>query len=364
MTEGSSEAGLWAMADLVTPMALRVAATLRVADHIAGGLDTAPELADAVQADTEALDRLLLHLVSVEVLTRDRSGRYALAPRGESLRDDHPSGTRALIDTESAIGRADLSFVHLLHSVRTGEAAFPLQFGRGFWEDLDSETGLRASYDEQMGADVAAWAPHILAAYDWGSLDHVVDVGGGNGTLLAALLSAHPRLRGTLFDQPRTAEAARRTLTAAGLDARSDVLSGSFFDRLPPGAGGYVLCAILHDWDDEAATLRGSVGHGRDRVRRREDRRRVTAHRHGPADARLLRRPGTRGGRAHLAGCGCRTAAIGRHSGGQCVGPRAPHVLNSRPNRGRRHAVWLLRGAQAAGPGGRRRRSRTVTGRS
>jgi hypothetical protein len=81
----------------------------------------------------------------------------------------------------------------------------------------------------------------------------VVDVGGGNGTLLAALLREHPDLRGTVLDLPGAAEAARKALTAAGLADRSDATAGSFFDPLPPGAGGYLLCAVLHDWDDAPA---------------------------------------------------------------------------------------------------------------
>ncbi len=251
--EEGRDAELWAMADLVTPMALRVAATLRVADHVTAGLCGAPELAEAEHADPDALDRLLRHLVTVDVLSRDEAGRYALTDRGQSLRNDHRSGMRALLDIDNAIGRADLSFVHLLHSVRTGEAGFPAQFGRPFWDDLAADPARTTSYDAQMGSDVAAWAPFIVAARDWGSLAHVIDVGGGDGTLLAALLRAHPDLRGTVFDQPATVDAARERLAAAGLAARSDVVSGSFFDPLPAGAGGYLLSAILHDWDDGAA---------------------------------------------------------------------------------------------------------------
>ena len=81
----------------------------------------------------------------------------------------------------------------------------------------------------------------------------MIDVGGGNGTLLAALLNAHPNLRGAVFDLPPTAEAARAKVAAAGLADRCDVISGSFFEPLPPGAGGYILSAILHDWSDKAA---------------------------------------------------------------------------------------------------------------
>jgi hypothetical protein len=253
MDETEDGDALWSLADLLTPMAIRVAATLRMADHVAGGMSTAAEVAEAEHVDTDALDRLMRHLVSAHLLDRDASGQYSLTALGEGLREDHPSGARGRLDIDGAIGRADLSFVHLLHSLRTGEASFPALFGREFWDDLASDAARTASYDAQMGADVAAWAPAVLAARDWGPLGHVIDVGGGDGTLLAALLRAHPSLRGTVFDQPSTAQAARTTLTAAGLADRSDVVPGSFFDPLPAGAGAYVLSAILHDWNDESA---------------------------------------------------------------------------------------------------------------
>jgi hypothetical protein len=128
-----------------------------------------------------------------------------------------------------------------------------VQFGRSFWDDLAADPGRSASFDAQMAADVAAWAPAIVAAYGWGSLGHVVDVGGGNGALLAALLREHPDLRGTVLDLPGAAAAARKVLTAAGLADRSDAEAGSFFDPLPPAAAGYLLCAVLHDWDEAAA---------------------------------------------------------------------------------------------------------------
>ncbi|MFF4399799.1 methyltransferase [Streptomyces sp. NPDC001480] len=251
--DGAGRTGLWAMADLVTPMALRVVATLRLADHIAAGLRTAPELAAATDSDADALDRLMRHLASQGVLSHDTSGGYALTAQGQELRSDHPSGLASVLDLDGAVGRADLAFVRLLHSVRTGEAAFPEQFGKPFWDDLAADPARTASYDVQMGTDAASWARDVVPAYDWGSLGDVVDVGGGNGTLLAALLRAYPTLRGTVVDQPDTAAAARDTLAAAGLADRGDAVPGDFFQAVPPGAGGYLLCAILHDWDDDAA---------------------------------------------------------------------------------------------------------------
>jgi hypothetical protein len=234
-------------------MAVRVAATLHIADHLAQGLRSAAELAEVANVNPDALDRVLRHLAVKEVLSRDKSGHYALTARGDTLRSEHRDGMRAVLDIESAIGRADLCFVQLLHAVRTGEPAFPAQFGRSFWDDLSSNAERSASFDAQMGSDIATDAPAIVSAYDWGSLRHVIDVGGGNGALLAAMLSKYPTLRGTVLDQPDTSKAAQKILTAAGLGDRSDVVAGSFFDSLPPGAGGYVLSAIIHDWDDDAA---------------------------------------------------------------------------------------------------------------
>ncbi|MEU4094615.1 methyltransferase [Streptomyces sp. NPDC026673] len=251
--EEQQDVSLWRLADLVTPMALRTAATLNVADHLADGPRTATELAQATGADSGALDRLLRYLTGIGVFGRDAGGRYALTARGAELRSDHPGGLRDWLDTEGGLGRAELSFVHLPHGVRTGTAAFPLQYGRGFWEDLAADPERTRSFDRAMGVDVAEWAAALIPAYDWAALGHVVDVGGGNGTLLAALLTAFPGLRGTVLDQPATAAAARGTLEAAGLAGRGDAVEGSFFDALPKGAGGYLLCAILHDWDDDSA---------------------------------------------------------------------------------------------------------------
>ncbi|PKW00332.1 O-methyltransferase [Streptomyces sp. 1222.5] len=248
-----SAAKLWAMASLGTPMAVRVAATLRIADHIAAGRRTAAELAEAAGAHAEALDRLLRYLAVRGVLERDETGRYALTALGEPLREDHPAGIRAWFDIEGA-GRGELSFVELLHSVRTGEAAFPVRYGREYWEDLTDDPDRVASFNKLLGADVAERAPGVVAGFDWASLGHVVDVGGGDGSLLTELLRANPALRGTVVDLPGAAHTAKERFAAAGLGDRADTVAGSFFDPLPPGAGGYVLSLVLHDWDDEPAT--------------------------------------------------------------------------------------------------------------
>ncbi|NYJ07588.1 methyltransferase [Petropleomorpha daqingensis] len=243
---------VWAAADLVTPMAIRVAATLRLADSIAAGTRTAADLAAAVHVDPDALARLMGHLVTAGVLTRTDGG-FGLTAVGEQLRDDHPAGIRPWLDLEGAIGRADLCFVELLHTVRTGEPAYPRRFGRPYWDDLSADAGLFASFDALMGGRLAEDAPVVATAYPWGSLRSVVDVGGGDGTLLLAILREHPELRGTVVDLAGPAARAGRAIAAAGLGERADAVAGSFFDPLPAGAGGYLLSGVLHDWDDEPA---------------------------------------------------------------------------------------------------------------
>lgn len=244
---------LWAAADLVTPMSIRVAATLRLADHIAAGRRTSEALADAVDADRDALGRLLDHLVTAGVLSRAEAGTYGLTALGGQLRDDDPAGLRPWLDLEGAIGRADLCFVQLLHTVRTGEPAFPRHFGRPYWDDLSADAELAASFDALMGARLVADAPAVAVAYPWGALGHVVDVGGGNASLLIAILRAHGELRGTVIDLAGPVARAEQALVSAGLGHRADARAGSFFDALPAGAGGYLLSGVLHDWDDEEA---------------------------------------------------------------------------------------------------------------
>jgi 2,7-dihydroxy-5-methyl-1-naphthoate 7-O-methyltransferase len=244
---------LWPAADLITPMALRVAATLRVADAITAGVTSGPELAGRLAVAADPLARVLDHLVTAGFLRRDVDGAYALTDAGQWLRDDHPQGVRASIDLEGAIGHADMCMVELLHSVRSGQPAFPKHFGRGFWEDLAEHPDRAASYNALMGHQLAAEAPSVAAAYDWSTLGEVVDVGGGDGSLLIALLRAHPTLRGTVLDLPSPATTAARALAAAGLADRAAARAANFFEPLPAGAGAYILSRVIHDWDDDDA---------------------------------------------------------------------------------------------------------------
>ncbi|MBK6869829.1 MAG: hypothetical protein IPG94_00160 [Kineosporiaceae bacterium] len=131
--------------------------------------------------------------------------------------------------------------------------AFPQRFGADFWNDLAADAHRSADFDALMGGRLAADAPVVATAFDWGTTEHVVDVGGGDGTLLIAILRAHAGLRGTVVDLTGPIARATAAIESAGLRDRAVAREGSFFDALPAGAGGYLLSGVLHDWDDAHA---------------------------------------------------------------------------------------------------------------
>lgn len=239
------------MAGLATSMALRVAVTLGLPDRLRAAA-TAARLAAELGVHPIALDLLLGHRATLGVVERTTTG-YRTTDFGAHLCADADSGLANLLHLESAAGRAELAFVELPHSIATGEAAYPRRHGHDFWADLAAHPQLRETFDRQMNHRFRAEIPQVLAGIDWSRFSTVVDVGGGHGTLLAAILTAHPRLRGHLVDLEPTATGARETFRANGLTDRTGVTGASFFDRLPAGAGAYLLVDIPHNWDDEHA---------------------------------------------------------------------------------------------------------------
>lgn len=241
------------MASLATPMALRIAVTLGLPDRLVGNGAAAAELAAELGVAPVALDLLLGHLTTLGVVEPTATG-YRTTEFGANLCADADNGfTNILLHLDSAAGRAELALVELAHSIATGRAAYPRRYGRDFWADLAENPHLRESFDRQMTLRFQEQIPRLVAGFDWSRFTTVVDVGGGRGTLLAAILLAHTGIRGHLIDLAPTATEARRTFSAHDLDDRTEVTAGSFFDTLPAGADAYLLSDILHDWDDEHA---------------------------------------------------------------------------------------------------------------
>jgi SAM-dependent methyltransferase len=162
----------------------------------------------------------------------------------------HPS-RRIGLDLEGIGGRMAATWSTLPQYVRSGRSAYATVFGRPFWEDLDANPDVGASFDALMGPiGHGTPDPSLLLADDWDSVRSVVDVGGGTGPLLAEILRAHPGVHGTLVDLPRTVARAADVFKAAGVDDRAQVVGQSFFDPLPAGADLYLVVKVLNDWPD------------------------------------------------------------------------------------------------------------------
>ncbi|MEU3461904.1 methyltransferase [Streptomyces sp. NPDC006733] len=253
MTDAPWSTLLMEKTDLITPMTIRVAATLRLADHIAAGATSPESLAAKASVQPAALHRLMCHLVGAGVVRLTESGAYELTELGEQLRDDNPTSGRAWLDIDGPIGRGDLAFFQLLQSVRTGESVYASVYGQGFWEEVGADPELSATFDDRMAASMEWVLPALVAHGDWSKVGHLVDVGGGSGTLLAAVVRNWPGLRGTLVDLPGPASAAAQSFTDAGLGDRCTAVAGSFFEELPRDGGVYLLSNVLLNWDDEQA---------------------------------------------------------------------------------------------------------------
>ncbi|WP_343246001.1 methyltransferase [Streptomyces sp. SID5785] len=237
---------------MFTPIAVRVAATLHIADHIAGGAHTRAELARRTGAEEGALGRLLRFLACRDVFSEDEPGVYGLTDTSRLLLDTHPSRMRHWLDLEGASGRIDLAACGgLLHAVRTGEPGYESVFGTPFWDDLAAHPELTDSFNAQMAAVQGRLAPEVAAAHPWHEAGTIADIGGGTGALLEAVLGTAPDARGVLVDLPGTVEGGGERFAAAGLGDRTEIVGRSFFDPLPAGSDICLLSQILHDWDDK-----------------------------------------------------------------------------------------------------------------
>jgi hypothetical protein len=232
--------------------AIGAVAKLGIADALASGPARSADLAEHVGADAHSLQRVLRALTDVGLFEEIADGRFALTPLGETLRSDVPGSARraAMLWTEEWHWRA---YGHFAASVRTGEAGMRPAHGRSYWEYLAEHPDTAATINDMLSSASLLRAQALARTYDFGGVERLVDVGGGEGGLLCAVLQAHPHLSGVVFDLPSVVEGARRRLLEAGLTDRAEAVSGDFFEGVPPGADAYVLSWILHDWDDESA---------------------------------------------------------------------------------------------------------------
>ena len=243
----------WQLSDLCTPWCVHVVATLRVAEHLTAGPGEIGQMAKAVGADPDSLARVLRHLVGKGLFAEPSPGVFALNDAARPLLEE---GARIGLDLDGFGGRMAHAWGTLLSAVRTGRPAYHEAFGRPYWEDLEANPRIAKEFDALMGvAGHGVPDPEVLPdASEWEKVRTVIDVGGGTGDLLAEVLRAHPGVRGTLVDLPRTVARAMATFEAAGVADRVTLVGQSFFDPLPAGGDVYLLKGVLCDWPDREAT--------------------------------------------------------------------------------------------------------------
>ncbi|MGH3838293.1 MAG: methyltransferase [Pseudonocardiaceae bacterium] len=231
---------------------IHVAARLGIADHLASGAMTSAELAALTETHAPSMHRLLRSLACLGVVAEIEPDRFTLEPAGAPLQTEAPDSIRALVMLFCS-DAAWRSWGELEYSVRTGQPAWERVTGMTPFEYFAQHPDQAATFNAAMADHTRAVAPTILAGYDFSRFGTLVDVGGGDGTLIAAILNASPAMRGVLFDLPAGVEAAARTLEAAGVTDRCRVVTGDFFASVPEGADAYLLKSVIHDWDDERA---------------------------------------------------------------------------------------------------------------
>jgi SAM-dependent methyltransferase len=232
--------------------AIHVAAALGLADLMSCSPKSAADLANATKTQPGALYRLMRALASIGLFQEDYDARFVLTPLGEFLRTD-VAGT--LAPRAQLIGRPSFwqSWGELLSTVTTGATAFDRIYGRNYWDHRSISLEEARIFDQTMATATEWFADSIIDACRFDRFEQVVDVGGGDGTFLAKILTNHPQIRGTLFDQP---DVARRAITSPKIEEisnRCEVIGGNFFADMPPGGDAYLLKWILHDWDDVAS---------------------------------------------------------------------------------------------------------------
>lgn len=232
--------------------AIYAVAKLGLADELCDGSRTVDELAQKTGADPNALYRLLRALGSVGIFTEAAPRRFALTPLGECLRSGVPGSLRSYAIVAKEMGWEPWG--HLLHSIETGETAFNHVHGMGYFDYLKEHPELGRLFNEAMTGFVTINGLAVAAEYDFTPVSKIIDVGGGHGTLMAAILTKYPKTSGLIFDLPDVVEGTRKKLADLGLSNRCECIGGDFFKEIPAGGDAYLMASVLHDWDDDRAT--------------------------------------------------------------------------------------------------------------
>lgn len=227
-----------------------VAAELGIADLVSDGPKHFAEIASATHTEAPTLFRLLRALASVGVFARMDGDLFTLTPLADCLRTGVDGSMRPWAVLS---GRLYTIWAHLNHSVETGDTTFDHLHGMSVWEYRERNPEEGRIFHDAMTANTTLVARSVVDAYNFSRFGTLVDVGGGKGALIQAILTANPKLLGILFDVPAAVREAAASFALAGLTDRCQLLNGSFFESVPAGGDAYILSRILHDWHDDQA---------------------------------------------------------------------------------------------------------------
>jgi C-methyltransferase len=232
--------------------AIAAAADLGIADALAKKPLSLYELADRVGAHPDSLSRLLRALIGRGIFRQGRDGCYELNSLGHTLRSDAPGSMTGMARLVGAPQWRE-HWSQLVEAIRTGEAVLPKLRGKDAFTYLDGEPELAEIFNQAMTNNSEQAVAPVVAAYDFGTYPTIVDVGGGHGRLLAAILAATPGAHGVLYELSQVVASAAALLREHSVADRIRIVSGSFFDGVPPGGDAYVIKNVIHDWSDDLA---------------------------------------------------------------------------------------------------------------
>lgn len=225
------------------------AAKLDIADKLAEKPQTADELAAATHTYAPFLYRLLRALCSVGVFKENERKQFEITPLGNTLRSNVPGSMKAMAIAQ--LGDHYPAWGNLMHSLKTGEIAFDHVQGMPVWKYYETHPEDGANFAKAMSGMTEAALANIIPAYDFTGYNTIVDIGGGDGTMLCAILNEAKIAQGLVYDEAYLKEQALKNIEQKGLLSRCSFTGGSFFDSVAPGGDLYLMKMILHDWNDE-----------------------------------------------------------------------------------------------------------------
>lgn len=233
----------------ILPYALSAAVRLEIADACSPGARNLKDLAQVLGVAEDALERLIRTLASCGFFEEDGEGRFAVTRLGQLLRRDSPVSMRASLSNIDSYR----AWCGAVETISTGRPAFDGEFRAEFFAHKEKNSQVGAAFDDRMQERSSRLYAELPAVRAWHADNCVLDIGGGKGTMLAAILGAAPRLRGILFDRASVIERAETADTLNDVRDRCELIAGSFFEELPVHADVHLLCSVLHDWDDDKA---------------------------------------------------------------------------------------------------------------